>query len=59
MQLARQKQSRKKPNHGGHHCPTDAMVPSLQHRRIQHLANMLHNKSMLYKLENIIVFIIF
>jgi hypothetical protein len=34
----------------------DAMVPSPRHRRIQQLANMLCNKSMLLKLENIIVF---
>jgi hypothetical protein len=33
-----------------------AMMPSPQHCRIQQLANMLHNKSMLLKLENIIVF---
>jgi hypothetical protein len=33
-----------------------AMVPSFPHRRIQQLANMLRNKSMLLKLENIIVF---
>jgi hypothetical protein len=33
-----------------------AMVPSPQHRRIQQLANMLRNKSMFLKLENIIVF---
>jgi hypothetical protein len=33
-----------------------AMVPFSQHRHIQQLANMLRNKSMLLKLENIIVF---
>jgi hypothetical protein len=33
-----------------------AMVPSPRHRRIQQLANMLHDKSMSLKLENIIVF---
>jgi hypothetical protein len=32
-----------------------AMVPSPRHRHIQKLANMLHNKSMLLKIENIIV----
>jgi hypothetical protein len=35
-----------------------AMVPSPQHCLIQQLANMLRNKSMLLKLENIIVFTI-
>jgi hypothetical protein len=33
-----------------------AMVPSPWHHRIQQLANMLRNKSMSLKLENIIVF---
>jgi hypothetical protein len=33
-----------------------AMVPSPRHRRMQQLANMLRDKSMLLKLENIIVF---
>jgi hypothetical protein len=32
------------------------MVPSSRHRRVQQLANMLHDKSMSLKLENIIVF---
>jgi hypothetical protein len=32
------------------------MVPSPQHRHIQQSANMLRDKSMLLKLENIIVF---
>jgi hypothetical protein len=31
-----------------------AMVPSPHHRHIQQLANMLRNKSLLLKLENII-----
>ncbi len=45
--LARRKLGKKtRPYHGGHHCPTAAMVPSPQHRRIQQLANMLRNKSM-------------
>jgi hypothetical protein len=33
-----------------------AMLPSPRHRHIQQLANMLRDKSMLLKLENIIVF---
>jgi hypothetical protein len=33
-----------------------AMVPSSQHRRRQQSANMLRKRSMLLKLENIIVF---
>jgi hypothetical protein len=33
-----------------------AMVPSPRHRRIQQLANMLGDKSMTLKLENIIAF---
>ncbi len=36
-----------------------AMVPSPQHRCIQQLANMLCDKSMLLKLENIIVFTVY
>jgi hypothetical protein len=44
------------PNHGGRHCPMAAMVPSPRHHRIQQLPNMLFNKSMPLKLENIIVF---
>ncbi len=36
-----------------------AMVPSPWHPRIQQLANMLHDKSMLLKLDNIIVFIMY
>ncbi len=60
MQLARQKLGKKAhPNHGGHHCPTAAMVPSFRHRHIQQLANMLRNKSMSLKLDNIIVFTIY
>ncbi len=55
--LARQKLGKKiNPNHGGCHCPMAAMVPSPQHCCIQQLANMLHDKSMLLKLENIIIF---
>jgi hypothetical protein len=56
-QLARQKLGKKThPNNGSRHHPTAAMVPSPQRRRIQQLANMLHDKSMSLKLENIIVF---
>ncbi len=43
------------PNHGGRHCLMAAMVPSLWHHHIHQLANMLQDKSMLLKLENIIV----
>jgi hypothetical protein len=60
MQLARQKLGKKThPSHGGRHRPTAAMVPSSRHRLIQQLANMLRNKSMLLKLENILVFTIY
>ena len=45
-----------KYNHGSRHCPTATMVPSPQHHRIQQLANMLCDKSMPLKLENIIDF---
>jgi hypothetical protein len=56
MQLARRKLGKNThPIHGGCHCPMVAMVPSPQHRRIQQLANMLQNKSMSLKLENVIV----
>jgi hypothetical protein len=56
-QLARWKQGKKnQPNHGGRHCPMVAIVPSPRHCRIQQLANMLRDKSMSVKLENIIVF---
>jgi hypothetical protein len=37
-------------------APMAAMVPSPWHHCIQQLANMLRDKSMLLKLENIIVF---
>ncbi len=57
MRLAWQKLAKSTlPNHGGRHCPMITMVPFPRHRRIQQSANMLHNKSMLLKLENIIVF---
>jgi hypothetical protein len=35
------------------------MVPRLQHRRTQQSANMMRDKSMLLKLEDIIVFTIY
>jgi hypothetical protein len=58
--LAKQKLGKKThPNYGGCHRPTAAMVPSPRHRHIQQLANMLRNKSMLLKLENITVFTIY
>ena len=47
------------PNHGGRRRPTAAMVPPPRRRRIQQSANMLCDKSMLLKLENIIVFTIY
>jgi hypothetical protein len=57
MQLARQKLSKNThPNYGGRHCLMATMVPSPRHRRIQQLANMLRDKSMSIKLENIVVF---
>jgi hypothetical protein len=60
MRLARRKLGKKThPNHGGRHRPTAAMVPSSQYPHIQQLANMMRNKSMLLKLENIIVFTIY
>jgi hypothetical protein len=59
-QLARQKLGKNThPNHGGRHCPMATMVPSRQHHCIQKLANMLRDKVMLLKLENMIVFIMF
>jgi hypothetical protein len=60
MQLARRKLGKKAhPNHGGRHCPTAAMVPSSRYRHMQQLASMMRNKTMLLKLENIIVFTIY
>jgi hypothetical protein len=57
MQLARQKLGKNThSNHGGRHCQMAPMVPSLWHRRIQQLANMLRDKSMSLKLDNILVF---
>ncbi len=59
-QLARQKLGKKThPNHGGPHRPMAAMVPSSRESHIQQLANMLRDKSMSLKLENIIVFTIY
>ena len=46
------------PNHGGRRRPTAAMVPPPRRRRTQQSANMLRDKSMSLKLENIIVYII-
>jgi hypothetical protein len=55
-QLARQKLGENThPNHGGCHCLMAAMVPSPRHRHIHQLANMLHDKFMSLKLENVIV----
>jgi hypothetical protein len=55
-QLTRRKLGKKThPNHGSRHCPMAAMVPSPQHHQIQQLANMLRNKSVLFKLEKIIL----
>jgi hypothetical protein len=48
-----------RPNHGGHHCPMAAMVPSPRHHHIQQLANLLRHKSTVLKLENIIVFTVY
>ncbi len=60
MQLARRKLGENThPSHDGHHCLMATMVLSPRHRCIQQLANMLHNKSMSLKLENIIVFIMY
>ncbi len=57
MQLARRKLGKNThPIHGGRHCSMAAMAPSPQHRRIQQSANMLRDKSMSLKLENIIAF---
>jgi hypothetical protein len=54
--VARRKLGKKTcPNHGGRHCPMATMVPSPQHHCIQQLATMLHDKSILLKLENIII----
>ncbi len=59
-QSARQKLGKRiHPNHSGRRRLTATMVPSSWDSRIQKLANMLRDKSMLYKLENIIVFIIY
>jgi hypothetical protein len=50
---ARQKLGKKAhPNHGNHHCPMAAMVPSSRHYHIQQLANMLRNKSVVKTRKN-------
>jgi hypothetical protein len=38
-------------NHGGRHHPTAIMVPHSRRQGIQQSVNMLHNRSMLSKLE--------
>jgi hypothetical protein len=59
-QLARWKLGKNtQANHGGRRCTMADMVPSSRHCHIQQLANMLRDKSMLLKLENIIVFTIY
>ncbi len=47
------------PHHGGRRRPTAAMVPHPRRRRTQQPANMMRDKSMSLKLEDIIVFIIY
>jgi hypothetical protein len=60
MQLARQKLGKNThPNHGGCHCLMAAMVPSPRHHPVQQSANMLCDRSMSLKLENIIVFTLY
>jgi hypothetical protein len=60
MRLARQKLGKKThPNHGGRNFPMAAMVPSPRHHYIHESANMLRDKSMLLKQENIIIFTIY
>jgi hypothetical protein len=52
--LAREKLGKNThPNHGSHHRPMAAMVPFPQHRHIQQLANMLHDKSVMNSLTAI------
>ena len=59
-QLTRRKLGKKThPNHGGRRRPTAAMVPPPRRRRTQQSANMLRDKSMSLKLDNIIVFTIY
>ena len=59
-QLTRRKLGKKThPNHGGRRRPTAAMVPPSRRRRTQQSANMLRDKSMSLKLDNIIVFTIY
>ena len=47
------------PDHGGRRRPTAAMVPHSQRRDIQQSANMLCDKSMSFKLENILFITIY
>ncbi len=59
--FARRKLGKKKthPDHGGCRRPTAAMVPHSQRRDIRQSANMLRDKSMSLKLENIFVITIY
>jgi hypothetical protein len=47
------------PDHDGHHRPTAAMVPRPRRRRTQQSTNMIVDKSMLLKVEDLIVFTIY
>ena len=54
-QLARCKLVKKThPNHGGRRRPTAAMVPRPRRRRTQQSANMISDKSVLFKVEDVI-----
>jgi hypothetical protein len=67
MQVARQKLGKKNTHplwrpplpYGSHRRPMAAMVPHPRRHRTQQSANMMHDKSMLLKLEDIIVFTIY
>jgi hypothetical protein len=47
------------PDHGGRRHPTAAMVPCPRRRHTQQLTNMMRDKSMSFKLDNIIVLTIY
>jgi hypothetical protein len=47
------------PNHGARRRPTAAMVPRPRRRRTQQSTNMIVDKSMLLKVEDLIVFTIY
>ncbi len=47
------------PNHGGRRRPTAAMAPHPRRRRAQQSTNMIVDKSMLLKVEDLIVFTIY